>query len=77
MGKVSRAEQAGRRLAESINESANLMYQSKTKKNFFKGLISQLDSSSPCHTCPKKYWCAGYNKDTIRCDEYIDQVTVI
>lgn len=40
--KKSRAELTGERLAEAINEIADLMYQNNTKKNFYKGLINKL-----------------------------------
>jgi len=72
---VSRAEQAGRRLAETINEQAHLMYQVNTKSNFFKGLIAQLAVESECHTCCKKFWCKDYGSED--CSEYLDQATVI
>lgn len=77
MSKISRAEQAGRRLAEAINENAHLLYQKNTKKNFFRGLIKNLNHPSVCHTCFKKYHCKGYDKEIIACDKYIDQVIVI
>lgn len=38
----SRAEQTGEQLADAINEMADLMYQSNTKKNFYRGLLNRL-----------------------------------
>ena len=42
MGK-SRAEKAGEQLGNAINEMADLMYQSNTKRNFYKGLKNVLE----------------------------------
>ncbi len=38
-GKISRAEKAGRKLAESIVEITQMLYQNNTKKNFLKGVV--------------------------------------
>ncbi|MDD5011456.1 MAG: hypothetical protein PHQ00_04965 [Phycisphaerae bacterium] len=38
----SRAAQAGKQLAYSIKECAELMYQRRTKRNFYTGLIAKL-----------------------------------
>ena len=40
--KESRAEEAGRALADTIIEMAELFYQENTKKNFYKGLLKRL-----------------------------------
>lgn len=39
----SRDEKAGEQLGDAINEMADLMYQSNTKKNFYKGLKNVLE----------------------------------
>lgn len=39
----SRAEKAGEQLGNAINEMADLMYQSNTKRNFYKGLKNVLE----------------------------------
>ena len=75
--KVSRAEQAGRRLAESINEMAQLMYNNQTKKKFFKGVEAAIGSVGICSTCFKKYHCNGYNRGFTGCPQYGDQKLVI
>ena len=43
--KPSRAEAAGRALGESIVEMVHLMYQTRTASNFWKGLMSVLNSA--------------------------------
>lgn len=59
-GDMNRAEQAGRRLGESINEMAHLMYNKNTKQNFFRGLVDVLGKDSICHTCYQKTSCILY-----------------
>ncbi|KKN75781.1 hypothetical protein LCGC14_0376570 [marine sediment metagenome] len=36
--KETRSEILGRRMAENINETANLFYNNRTKANFYRGL---------------------------------------
>jgi hypothetical protein len=66
---MTRAKQAGRRLGESINEMANLMYNNVTKGHFFEGLSEVSGKESKCFTCYKKTSCESYGV-VISCDEY-------
>ena len=77
MSKVSRAEHAGRRLGESINEMVHLMYQNNTAKNFWKGLYTALRTDSICLRCFKKYHCKRYCRTVVECSEYGDEKRVI
>ncbi len=74
---VSRAEQAGRRVGENINELANLMYQNNTKKNFFKGVKEAVGKTSSCFTCGKKTGCENYGGESSPCSAHIDEKTII
>ena len=46
MGRVSRAELAGRTMGEAIVEMIHLMYQKNTARNFLKGLLAVLEKDS-------------------------------
>ncbi len=77
MAKVSRAEEAGRRAGENVNEQANLFYNEKTKANFIKGVKKILGKDLLCQTCFKKYNCYVYGDGRVCCCGYGKQEEVI
>ena len=69
---TSRAEQAGRRMGESITEMVHLMYQNNTGDNFYRGLlavISEQGNVRPCFTCIQKTYCQDYSTAVLECDD--------
>jgi hypothetical protein len=55
MKRQTRAEDAGRHLARSIIEMVNLMYQLNTAKNFYNGLIDELEIHKKYFTTKGRY----------------------
>ena len=71
-----RAEQVGRRLGESINEMAHLLYNENTKKNFFGGLVVVLNKASVCFNYYRKTSCENYGV-VLGCDQHRDEKKTI
>ncbi len=52
--KETRSEILGRKLAENINETANLFYNNRTKANFYRGLTRCLMKHHQVRSVVKK-----------------------